>query len=146
MVFPGICFYWVGSAVYRPGENRRRPTGTGIYCGAAFQYHLDIIVGVPVIRRNTIPGSGYQVRVLRHASETRAKLLLVTHSLPTHLTRTAISSVLQNRSLTSDDKNARVKTIADARNAAIEKLPRPEQIEKLKAIMAVEKEKWKQKQ
>jgi hypothetical protein len=63
-----------------------------------------------------------------------------------YASRTAISSVLQNRSLTSDDKNACVKTIADARNAAIEKLLRPEQIEKLKAIMAVEKEKWRQKQ
>jgi hypothetical protein len=60
--------------------------------------------------------------------------------------RTAISTVLQNRSLTNEDKNARIKMIADTRNAAIEKLLRPEQIEKLKTIMAAEKEKWKQKQ
>ena len=63
-----------------------------------------------------------------------------------YTSRTAISIVLQNKSLTSEDKNAQVKTIADARNGTIEKLLRPEQIEKLKAIMAVEKEKWKQKQ
>jgi hypothetical protein len=63
-----------------------------------------------------------------------------------YTSRTAISTVLQNRSLTTEDKNARVKTIADARNATIEKLLHPEQIEKLKAIMAVEKDKWKQKE
>ncbi|HEX6430754.1 MAG TPA: hypothetical protein VF008_23845 [Niastella sp.] len=63
-----------------------------------------------------------------------------------YTSRTAISTVLQNKTLTSEDKNAQVKMIADARNAVIEKLLRPEQIEKLKAIMAVEKEKWKQKQ
>jgi hypothetical protein len=63
-----------------------------------------------------------------------------------YASRTAISAVLQNRSFTSEGKNARIKTITDARNAAIGKLLRAEQIETLKVIMAAEKEKWKQKQ
>ena len=62
-----------------------------------------------------------------------------------YTSRTAISTVLQNRSFTNEDKNGRIKTITDARNAAIGRLLRSDQIEKLKAIMAGEKEKWKQK-
>ena len=62
-----------------------------------------------------------------------------------YTSRTAISTVLQNSSLTASERNTRIKMIADARNARIEKWLPPEQIEKLKGIMTVEKEKWKQK-
>jgi hypothetical protein len=62
-----------------------------------------------------------------------------------YTSRTAIGTLLKNPSLTKEDKDTRIKMIADARNTAIGKLLRAEQIEKLKAIMAAEKEKWKHK-
>jgi len=62
-----------------------------------------------------------------------------------YTSRTAISTILQNQTFSKEDKDARIKMIAEARNAAIGKLLRADQIEKLKAIMAAEKEKWKHK-
>lgn len=57
--------------------------------------------------------------------------------------RTAISALVRNRSLTEDVRKAGLQKITDTRNAKIAQLLTAAQIEKLKSIMAVEKNKRK---